>query len=843
MHLSSVYNCLMALPLLTKAQNIPPKNHDERQYFAIESTNDIDILIHNHPTWRYEHNVRGLDNHYVFSEPLTTESDSLVKRSDYSLNDDILSFQDLPLQTYLQKRMPVPAPPIDSSMLPMKEAEEKLEINDPNFEKQWHLFNPNYPGNDVNVADVWYNNITGNGVVVAIVDDGIDYENPDIKHNFSPEGSWDFNDNTNLPKPRLTDDYHGTRCAGEIAAAKGNAFCGVGVAYNSKVSGLRILSGALTAEDEAASLIYGLDVNDIYSCSWGPSDDGKHLQGPTELVKKSLIKGTNDGRDKKGAIYVFASGNGGHLGDSCNYDGYTNSIYSITIGAIDHKGLHPPYSESCSAVMAVTYSSGSGEWIHSTDIGDKCSDTHGGTSAAAPLAAGIYALLLEANPDLTWRDVQYLSILSSKEIMNPDAKSQNSAMGKKYSHVYGYGKIDAKALVDMAKDWKNVKPQAWHFTDYNEVGNSTKNVEDVIESVIKIDSDTLKKSNFERMEHITITVDVDTDIRGQVNIDLISPSGMVSNLAVIRERDNSNEGFKNWNFMSVAHWGEDGVGEWKLRVKTTVQDNNVKLNRWRLRFFGESIDASKAKPYDYNDDKYVKEEASLIPIDDISNPVSSSTSTRATSAISTVTSTTASQQATSAISTIASSSATVVPDPDDDPSTPNELSSPRQALHYFVTLFAVGSILLILYFVIFFKSRRRIRRSRAENYEFDIIDTDSDYDSTLDSHLSRNHEMAGNADIADYDFDLSDEDNLVNSSTFNTPPLHQDSTEMYDGLDNRAAYDPNYERDDEEEPEEEEHISHVEDPLITQPDANSSNDSSNENDDNQSSNSQSNLMR
>lgn len=744
-------------------QIIPEKNHDERQYFAIESLNSVDSILHNHPTWRYEHDVRGLENHYVFSESLNLIPNNLKKRSDYSLSKDIISFQDLPLQRHLFKRVPIPAPPIDSSMIPMKNAEERLNIDDPSFEKQWHLFNPTYPGNDINMADVWYNNITGKGVVVAIVDDGVDYDNPDIKDNFSSEGSWDFNDNTNLPKPRLSDDYHGTRCAGEIAAVKGNKFCGVGVAYDAKVSGLRILSGPLTAEDEAASLIYGMGINDIYSCSWGPSDDGKHLQGPSVLVKKALIKGVNEGRNKKGSIYVFASGNGGHLGDNCNYDGYTNSIYSITIGAIDHKGLHPPYSESCSAVMAVTYSSGSGEYIHSTDIGDKCSDTHGGTSAAAPLAAGIYALLLEANPNLTWRDVQYLSILSSKEVTNQDANSQEGALGKRYSHVYGYGKLDTKNLIDMARNWENVKPQAWYFTDYKEVNDSTNDPTKILESVIEVDSEALKNSNLEKIEHVTITVDVETDIRGQVNIDLVSPTGMISNLAVIRERDNSNEGFKNWTFMSVAHWGETGIGQWKIIVKTTVNDNSVKLKRWRLKFFGESIDPSITKPYDYYDDIYAEKESNLTPISEIANPVSSKVSSL--SSITTTTPTSELMLISQSVTVTSSPTFTTFKDLDDDPSTPNKIPSPREALHYLVTIFAVGSILIILYFVLFFKTRRRIRRSRAENYEFDIIDTDSDYDSTLNSPMANDHEIAIDGDIADYDFDIPDEDDYVNNNT------------------------------------------------------------------------------
>lgn len=148
----------------------------------------------------------------------------IIRRVTGDNNDHILSVHDLFPRNDLFKRLPVPAPPMDSSLLPVKEAEDKLSINDPLFERQWHLVNPSFPGSDINVLDLWYNNITGAGVVAAIVDDGLDYENEDLKDNFCAEGSWDFNDNTNLPKPRLSDDYHGTRCAGEIAAKKVTIF-------------------------------------------------------------------------------------------------------------------------------------------------------------------------------------------------------------------------------------------------------------------------------------------------------------------------------------------------------------------------------------------------------------------------------------------------------------------------------------------------------------------------------------------------------------------------------------------------------------------------------------------
>ena len=76
-----------------------------------------------------------------------------------------------------------------------------------------------------------------------------------------------------------------------------------------------------------------------------------------------MLQAVQQGRGGLGSIYVFASGNGASNGDNCNFDGYTNSIYSITVGAVDRKGQHPYYSEHCSAQLVVTYSSGSGDAI------------------------------------------------------------------------------------------------------------------------------------------------------------------------------------------------------------------------------------------------------------------------------------------------------------------------------------------------------------------------------------------------------------------------------------------------------------------------------------------------
>ena len=151
----------------------------------------------------------------------------------------------------------------------LSDIRQKLNIQDPGFNEQWHLLNLVTPNFDLNVTGVWEQNITGRGVTVGFMDDGIDHENPDLKDNFSLEGSYDFNEHKKLPTPALYDDTHGTRCAGEVGAVRNNV-CGVGIAYEAKVAGLRILSGKLTIADEAMAINYAYNTTQVYSCSWGP---------------------------------------------------------------------------------------------------------------------------------------------------------------------------------------------------------------------------------------------------------------------------------------------------------------------------------------------------------------------------------------------------------------------------------------------------------------------------------------------------------------------------------------------------------------------------------------------
>uniref|UniRef100_A0A4W4G6M4 P/Homo B domain-containing protein n=1 Tax=Electrophorus electricus TaxID=8005 RepID=A0A4W4G6M4_ELEEL len=290
------------------------------------------------------------------------------------------------------------------------------EPADPKFAEQWYLVSVCH--RDLNVKEAWKQGVTGQGVVVSILDDGIEKNHPDLEHNYDPDASYDVNDGDPDPQPRYTqlnDNRHGTRCAGEVAAVANNDICGVGVAYNAKIGGVRMLDGEVTDVVEAQSLSLNPQHIDIYSASWGPEDDGKTVDGPAKLAKEAFLRGVTEGRGGLGSIFVWASGNGGREKDSCNCDGYTNSIFTLSISSTTQCGMVPWYSEACSSTLATTYSSGGSneKQIITTDLRQKCTDFHTGTSASAPLAAGIIALALEANKNLTWRDMQHLVVRTS----------------------------------------------------------------------------------------------------------------------------------------------------------------------------------------------------------------------------------------------------------------------------------------------------------------------------------------------------------------------------------------------------------------------------------------------
>ncbi|XP_043934615.1 proprotein convertase subtilisin/kexin type 6 [Protopterus annectens] len=476
-----------------------------------------------------------------------------------------------------------------------------IHFSDPKWADMWYIHcieKGSGCRTEMNILAAWQRGYTGKGIVVTILDDGLERNHPDLKPNYDPRASYDVNSEDDDPTPRYdisNENKHGTRCAGEVAAVANNSQCIVGIAYNARIGGVRMLDGDVTDVVEAKSLGIGLGYVDIYSASWGPDDDGKTVDGPGPLARRAFEQGIKKGRKGLGSIYVWASGNGGKPKDHCSCDGYTNSIYTISVSSTTESGNKPWYLEECSSTMATTYSSGEfyDQKIVTTDMRLRCTDAHTGTSVSAPMVAGIIALALEANPLLTWRDVQHLIIKTSRpaHLKAPDWKV--NAAGFSVSHLYGFGLIDAEAMVLEAKKWKTVPVQRLCIGKAVKVQRDIQISEALQSTFLSTGCSDAHNQHVTHLEHVIVRVTVVHPRRGDLQINLISPSGTKSHLLARRAYDYSGEGFKHWEFMSVHYWGEQPAGEWTLEiydVPTQMRRPRVHgtLEEWTLILYGTS---------------------------------------------------------------------------------------------------------------------------------------------------------------------------------------------------------------------------------------------------------------
>lgn len=462
--------------------------------------------------------------------------------------------------------------------------------NDPLYPKQWYINNTGQAGGvpklDLNVEPAWALGYTGKGIITAIMDDGIEYMHPDLADNFDAIASFDLSSNDPFPYPRYTDDWfnsHGTRCAGEVVAKRNNYICGVGVAYGSKVAGLRMLDQPyMTDLIEANSMGHMPQRIHIYSASWGPTDDGKTVDGPRNATMKAIVKGVNEGRNGLGSIYVWASGDGG-ANDDCNCDGYAASMWTVSINSATNDGRTASYDESCSSTLASTFSNGKTNeqdaGVATTDLYGKCTTKHSGTSAAAPEAAGVFALALEANPQLTWRDIQHLTVLTSKRnhLEDPNRKHKwtiNGA-GLEFNHLFGFGVLDAGDMVDMAKNWISA-PNRWHCTADAIVGEHAFSSSRVLHLSINTSACQGLTNQVNYLEHVQAFITLKSSRRGDVSIHIVSPMNTRSMLLGRRPKDdNGVSGFVKWPFMTTHAWGENPRGVWRLIV-TMVKPKSEK---------------------------------------------------------------------------------------------------------------------------------------------------------------------------------------------------------------------------------------------------------------------------
>ncbi|XP_067676007.1 proprotein convertase subtilisin/kexin type 4-like isoform X2 [Haliotis asinina] len=458
---------------------------------------------------------------------------------------------------------------------------------------------------DLNVDPAWSNGFSGTGVVISILDDGIDHQHQDLISNYDSEASTDLNDLDDMeqdpmPNKNNTLNSHGTRCAGEIAATGHNDVCGVGVAFTAHIGGVRILDGRITDALEAQALNFNMDYIDIYSASWGPKDDGITLEGPGKFAREALKKGVEEGRGGLGSIYVWATGNGGLYEDDCGADGYVSSIESMSFGSVNENGERPYFMEICSSTLAVVPSGGEvykGEEkdkgitklkVVTTDINGGCIENFLGTSTAAPLAAGCVALALQANPFLTWRDVQHIVVHSSR-IPSEDHSWVVNGAGLHVSHKFGFGVLDASRMVHLAQNWVTVPQQ--NICRYRQL-NVYKKITARSKIVDEVEVTGCKgaKNRIHNLEHVQVKIKLQHSRRGDIQLTLVSPSGTKSQILSPRPNDDSQNGI-DFTFMTVHSWSENPQGKWQLYVEDIPQDltrnNNVgELEEWSLILYG-----------------------------------------------------------------------------------------------------------------------------------------------------------------------------------------------------------------------------------------------------------------
>lgn len=472
----------------------------------------------------------------------------------------------------------------------------RAAIPDPLYQQQWHLYGHLWSVDADGLRE------DGTNVTIAIVDDGLEHTHPDIRANYDAAHSWDYNDGDSNPAPGRPEDGHGTSAAGVAAAVAMNGHCGRGVAPRARIIGVRTIADGVTDMVEAQALTHhAMGVTDVYSCSWGPADDGRLMAEPGYLVRQALAlyAGQLRGRLGKGNVYVWAAGNGREQGDSCAFDGYASSPFVIAIGALDYEGNQAWYSESCAALMAVTPSSGArGHGITTVDRAGEagydageCTDSFGGTSSATPLAAGLIALALQVRPELTWRDVKHVIAKAAFPLhLEPSGGwTRPNARGYRHSPAYGFGVLKAPRLLATVRNHTLVPPA---FKMYQSGMQLLHHPLGYIPytHVFNVSAQAAAAANITFIEHVMLRVTLEHEMRGHVQITLQSPEGTVSEMAPPRPNDdNYDYPPEGWRFTSVRHWGESRLaGAWTITVDDRFPETRGKYhwNSFQLDVMG-----------------------------------------------------------------------------------------------------------------------------------------------------------------------------------------------------------------------------------------------------------------
>ena len=493
---------------------------------------------------------------------------------------------------------------------PVHDSQERLlreceafghDYQDSHYGCQWHLNNSGQfdgAGHDIGVETAWETTL-GADVNVAIVDTGLAYEHPDLRDNVVTSRNHSYYNDTVF----TSDAGHGTAVAGLVAARDNEA--GVrGVAPRASIHAFDLIWGYATDAQKADAAVRHLEATHISNNSWGFADSGAPAS-PAAVWEAAIERGLREGAGGKGISYVWAAGNGARHSDDSNLDGRANHYGVIAACAVNIDDTRSWFSEKGANLWVCAPSGGDDDHrgITTTNL-EWYRDDFSGTSASTPIVSGVIALMRSAAPNLTWREVKLILAATARQNDADNAGWEDGALQygsttERYSfnHEYGFGVVDAAAAVAKALEWDALpdllslreitgtsSTGPLTIPDYPDGGPAT-----TVTSTLDVD-------NFVSFaEFIEINIDFDHESVRDLEIDLVSPSGSVSQLM---RRGTAFASFfwfvfpspaeldENFRLGSARHLGENPAGAWTLRVTDHRAEHGGTINSWSVTAYG-----------------------------------------------------------------------------------------------------------------------------------------------------------------------------------------------------------------------------------------------------------------
>lgn len=477
--------------------------------------------------------------------------------------------------------------------------------------QQWYLDGSTRSKLSIDAYSVWQD-YTGKGVRIGVIDSQIDFRHADLKKAYDTTLDYNFATATDAVTISATalPQSHGTSVAGVIAAEAGNAIGTVGIASGATLVGLGVDYSSSNAAGQIVSALQKSASLDVANNSWSFVENFADNFNANPEYKAALVSAVSTGRGGLGTSLVFAAGNAGTSGTS-NYHNFQNSPYTIAVGSVDADG-NPSAFTSIGANVLI---SAAGRDVLTTTLSDRY-ESVSGTSFAAPAVSATIGLMLQANPDLGYRDVQEILAYSAHRTGLTDGASFGDGWrtngadnanggGLHYSDAFGYGFLNVHDAVRLAETWDEQQTFA-------NMATATKTVT-TAQTLVAGSNDHLSLdipvTDAIDLEHVQISIDLNWLNTGDLDVYLTSPEGTRVRRVYDLPTESRVGSIRNFTFSSVASMGEQSAGTWKLdiynRDPTAADKAGVpmtgKFKGATLTLLGEA-DTSKNDTYIYTDE-------------------------------------------------------------------------------------------------------------------------------------------------------------------------------------------------------------------------------------------------